>query len=74
MTNKQSQNDAILQHLQSGKHINPIQALNNYGCFRLGARIYNLKKMGYKIRTRIIISKGGKHFAQYSLMDTAQQP
>lgn len=74
MTNKQSQNAAILKHLQSGKHINPIQALNNYGCFRLGARIYNLKKMGYKIRTRIIVVKSGKHFSQYSLIDTAQQP
>ncbi|OTP93786.1 helix-turn-helix domain-containing protein [Gilliamella apicola] len=44
-TNKTlSQCERILIHLQSGKTINPLQALKLYGCFRLGARIYDLKK------------------------------
>ena len=41
-----SQCDRILTHLQSGKTINPLQALNLYGCFILGARIYDLKQAG----------------------------
>ena len=45
----QSQCEKILVHLQAGKSINPIQALNLYGCFRLGARIYDLKKLGLKL-------------------------
>lgn len=45
----QSQCEKILIHLQAGKSINPIQALNLYGYFRLGARIYDLKKLGLKL-------------------------
>ena len=63
-----SQSQLILSHLQSGKPINPIEALNKYGCFRLSARIYDLKKSGYIIRTEII-EENGKDFAQYSLDD-----
>ena len=53
-----------------GRKITPLQALKMYGCFRLGARIYNLKEQGMKIITKIIpvISAGEtKHVAQYSL-------
>lgn len=63
-----SQSQLILSHLKSGKSINPIEALNKYGCFRLSARIYDLKKSGYVIRTEII-EENGKDFAQYSLGD-----
>ena len=40
---KLTQNQLILEHLKEHKTINPIQALELFGCFRLGARIYNLK-------------------------------
>ena len=48
-----SQATLILNHLLSGKEINPIEALEKYGCLRLGAIIYDLKDDGYKIATRI---------------------
>ena len=48
-----SQMALILNHLLSGEEINPLEALNKYGCYRLGAIIYNLKKEGYRIKTRI---------------------
>lgn len=63
----QSQCANILQHLQSGKSINPLQALNQYGCFRLGARIYDLKQGGYSIDSRIVRAENGKKYAEYSL-------
>ena len=41
---KQSQNERILDHLIQKKTINPLQALNLYGCFRLSSRIFDLKE------------------------------
>ena len=48
-----SQVTLILNHLKSGKEITPMEALELYGCFRLGAVIFDLKDEGYKIHTRI---------------------
>jgi len=62
----QSQCEKILIHLQTGKSINPIQALNLYGCFRLGARIHDLKKDGNFIDTKMIYKNGSK-YAEYSM-------
>ncbi len=61
-----SQETLILNHLKRGQSISPIQALNDYGCFRLGARICDLKKKGYNIKTETI-HNNHKHFAKYSL-------
>jgi len=44
MSDKLSQERKILNHLRTNNSITPVEALNFYGCFRLGARIYNLKK------------------------------
>ena len=61
-----SQNHAILSHLKR-KPITPIEALENYGCFRLAARINDLRGSGHKITTDII-ERGEKRFAQYRLI------
>lgn len=61
-----SQNKQILNHLESGKSITPMDALNLFGCFRLGARIHDLKSEGYDIKTEIKVVNG-KRFAEYSL-------
>lgn len=61
-----SQEKNILKHLKL-RPITPIEALNKYGCFRLSAVIYNLKKQGYKIKTTMIYNKR-KRFAEYSLI------
>lgn len=61
----------VLKHLLSGKEINPLEALTKYGCYRLGAVIFNLKREGYKIHTRIERFKkpnGRKgHYAVYKM-------
>jgi hypothetical protein len=62
-----SQNEEILRYLQSGKTLTPLEALEQFGCFRLGGRIYDLKKQGHKIQTTIVASRG-KKFASYSLV------
>ena len=61
-----SQAKNILAHLQQHKSITPLEALNQYGCFRLAAVILNLKKDGHEIETQII-KKNKKRFAQYIL-------
>lgn len=42
---------AIREWLTSGKSITPIDALNMFGCFRLGARIKDLRDEGLFIVT-----------------------
>lgn len=62
-----SQCEQILAHLQSGKSITPLEALAQYNCFRLGARIHHLRTKGYKIKTDEV-KKGDKRFASYRLV------
>jgi hypothetical protein len=63
----QTQKEAILRHLQSGRTITPLEALNLYGCFRLGARIWELRDEGYKIKSENV-KQGKKTFASYELI------
>lgn len=58
-----SQEKQILEYLQAGNKITPIDALNMFGCFRLGARICDLRNKGYNIDNE---SKTGS-FAVYKL-------
>ena len=52
-----TQNEMVLAHLQTFGSITPLQAMNNYGCMRLGARINELRKSGYNIRTNRVRRK-----------------
>lgn len=61
-----SQNKRIAEWLLAGKTINPLQALEKFGSFRLGARIHDLKAGGMSIVTEIV-TKNGKRFAEYKL-------
>lgn len=66
-----SQTMVILNHLKTGAEINPLQALNMYGVYRLGAVIFKLKREGYCISSRLenYDNKNGKkgHYAVYRL-------
>lgn len=39
----------VLSHLQKYGFITQATATDEYGCYRLSARIYDLRKMGYNI-------------------------
>jgi hypothetical protein len=61
-----SQEAQILNHLQAGKALTPIQALNYFSCFRLAARIHDLRCKGYDIvSTRV--KRGEAEVAMYTL-------
>lgn len=62
----QTQTEKILAYLSKHKKITPIEALNKFGCFRLAARISDLRKSGHTIWTESV-TKDGKTFASYSL-------
>jgi hypothetical protein len=62
-----SQNQKILLHLKKGKKITAIEALNKFGCFRLAARIADLKRDGHEVKSKTI-EENGKRFSQYFIV------
>lgn len=64
---KASQGDRILEYLKQGNSLTPLEALNRFGCLRLGARIYELKKANYPIEMKLLETPSGKHVAEYRL-------
>ena len=52
-----TQSKMILSHLEEGKAIDPHRALMLWGCMRLGARIYDLKKQGHRIVSKMATVK-----------------
>jgi hypothetical protein len=55
----------VLEHLMTGATITPKEAWLRYGCYRLGARIYDLRKMGYNIEN--INKHKSERYAEYLL-------
>ena len=64
--------DYILEWLESGRTITPREADELWGCTRLGARIYDLKQLGYPIiseRVNGVNRMGDKcHWARYRMV------
>ena len=61
-----TQEQAILKYMKTVGPITPMEALRDFGCFRLGARVYDLRKKGHNIRSTIV-KRGDAHVAQYSI-------
>jgi hypothetical protein len=61
-----TQNQWILDNLRRGP-ISPIDALQGCGCFRLAARVQELRQDGHIILTERA-QANGKQFAQYILI------
>jgi hypothetical protein len=51
---KTSQTESILRDLQRGRSINPLAALQRYGCGRLAARVAELRAEGHPIQTEMV--------------------
>lgn len=64
----ETQTAQILAHLKTGRSITPLEALDQYGCFRLGARIFDLKERGFKIHSERVEVAPGKRVASYTLV------
>ena len=63
-----SQKQSVLNHLREHGHINPMEALNLYASFRLGAIIFELRKE-HHIYTELVndVNRFGKavQYANY---------
>ena len=44
----------VLGYLKKHGSITPMEALREFGCYRLGARIYDLRQSGVKIKTEFV--------------------
>jgi hypothetical protein len=60
--------DAIRSFLLEGNSLTPIDALERFGCFRLAARIDDLRQEGLDIET-VKERRNGKSYARYRLRD-----
>ena len=67
-----NQEDMIYEHLKAYGSITSWEAIKEYGCTRLSAMIYNLRKQGYKIisETETATNRFGKkvNYSKYILM------
>lgn len=57
----------ILAHLRAGNRLTALEALEKFGCFRLAARVHELRREGWHIEERTVETRGGKRVAEYSL-------
>ena len=64
-----SQNALIKGWLLNGYSITQLEALTQFGCFRLAARIADLRDQGFKIDTKIVTLENGKRIAMYMSAD-----
>jgi hypothetical protein len=58
-----SQEQQILSHLKR-KPLTPLEALSDYGCLRLAARVHDLRAKGHIIETKEVV-RNDKRYAQY---------
>ena len=62
-----SQTDLILEWMKEGNSITPLEALNRFRCFRLGARIADIKKKGYIVYSEFVTTDSEKKVKRYHL-------
>jgi hypothetical protein len=74
MTN---QVDQVYTYMREVGEITPLDAMREFGIMRLGARIWDLKRMGVNVLSRTIThtNRWGKavHFSAYRLSAPVQQ-
>lgn len=71
-----NQRDKILRHMRDYGSISQMEAVSFYGCYRLGARIHELKKQGVEISREMEHTRNryGEpvSFARYRLEGSAE--
>jgi len=67
----QTQEELVENSLLRGESITPLEALHRFGAFRLSAIIFNLRKKGYNISTKMV--GNNTKFALYKLESSDQK-
>lgn len=72
-----TQCERIMRHLQDYGSITQAEAVSEYGCYRLGARIWDLKAQGVPIRSERVTGKNRYDepvsFSRYSIVKTERE-
>ena len=58
---------SVLRHLRRHGYITPMQAQIVYGIMRLAACIYELRQVGYDVKTAIKTDEHGHRYSRYEL-------
>jgi len=61
-----SQSDSILHHLSMGRSLTALDALHQFGCLRLAARVAELRERGHLVVCHMV-ERGGKRVGLYTL-------
>lgn len=64
-TKKQSKTERLIEFLKSNKCISPKEAWTRFGIYRLGARIFELQRKGWSIKTEMTKTPLGEEHAVY---------
>lgn len=70
---KQSCRDVLELLRAHPEGVSPLMALDEIGCFRLGARVWDLKAAGHEIESRLVTTANGKRIAVYTLHEAPVQ-
>jgi len=62
-----TQSQLILAHLKGGHCVDGMTALNRFQCWRLAARIAELRAAGNRIECRLVKTRTGKRIGVYRL-------
>jgi len=73
MTKTTTQSAKVLYHLQNYGSLTALEALELFHCFRLAARINDLKKAGHDIQMEMKKLKNGKKVAEYFIPKIQKQ-
>ena len=57
----------ILSALLAGERITPMDALREFGSWRLAARVRDLRECGWNVQSTLIRTEDGVRFSQYWL-------
>ena len=68
-----TQSAKVLYHLQNYGSLTALEALELFHCFRLAARINDLKKAGHDIQMEMKKLKNGKKVAEYFIPKIQKQ-
>ena len=72
MASKQTDKQLVLEYLREHQTVTPLEAFSKLGCYRLGARIYDLRREGHAITTTMVdgTDRNGDpmRFAMYTLL------
>lgn len=61
-----TQTAQILRALERGRTLTPLEALTEFGCLRLAARVEELRASGHQIHCRLV-ERGKKRVGMYWL-------